>query len=39
MMPTATNSATLARAFERTIQTCELRVTYAMGIAGKPSRQ
>ena len=29
----------LARAFERTIQTCELLVGYAVGLAGKPSRQ
>jgi hypothetical protein len=29
----------LAQAFERTIQTCELLITYAVGVAGKPSRQ
>ena len=29
----------LSRAFERTIQTCELLVTYALAVAGKPSRQ
>ena len=29
----------LPPAFERTIQTCELLVTYAVGVAGKPSRQ
>jgi len=29
----------LARAFERTIQTCELLVTYALGVGGKPSMQ
>jgi len=29
----------LARDLERTIQTCELLVTYAVGVAGKPSRQ
>jgi len=27
----------LARAFERTVQTCELLVTYAVSVAGKPS--
>jgi len=27
------------RAFERTVQTCELLVTYAVGVAGKPSKQ
>jgi len=30
---------TLARAFERTIQACELLVTYAVAVAGKPSTQ
>jgi len=29
----------LARAFGRTIQTCELLVTYAVALTGKPSRQ
>jgi hypothetical protein len=29
----------LAQAFERTLETCELLVTYAVGVAGKPSRQ
>jgi hypothetical protein len=29
----------LARAFEHTVQTCELLVTYALGVAGRPSRQ
>jgi hypothetical protein len=29
----------LARAFKGTIRTCELLVTYALGVAGKPSRQ
>ena len=29
----------LARAFERTVQTCELLVSYAVGVAGKPSSQ
>ena len=27
----------LARAFEGTLRTCELLVTYAVGVAGKPS--
>jgi hypothetical protein len=27
----------LAQAFERTLETCELLVTYAVGVAGKPS--
>ena len=30
--------AVLARAFERTVQTSELLVTYAVGISGKPSK-
>jgi hypothetical protein len=29
----------LARALEGTLQTCELLVTYTVGVAGKPSRQ
>jgi hypothetical protein len=29
----------LAQAFERTIETCELLVAYAVGVAGKPSKQ
>jgi len=29
----------LSRTFERAIQTCELLVTYALGVAGKPSTQ
>jgi hypothetical protein len=29
----------IARAFERTLETCELLVTYAVGVAGKPARQ
>jgi len=33
------NWDTLARAFKRTIQTCELLVTYAVAVAGKPSTQ
>ncbi len=35
--PSAGDWDTLARAFERTIQTCELLVTYAVAVAGKPS--
>ncbi len=31
--------AALARAFERGIQTAELLVTYAVWVAGKPSKQ
>jgi len=31
--------ATLAQAFERTLETCELPVSYPVGIAGKPSKQ
>ena len=29
----------LAQAFKRTLETCELLVTYAVGVAGKPSNQ
>jgi len=29
----------LARALSRTLETCELLVTYAVGVAGKPSSQ
>ena len=29
----------LSGTFERTIHTCELLVTYALGVAGKPSTQ
>jgi len=29
----------LSRTFERTIQTCELLATYALAMAGNPSRQ
>jgi len=29
----------LSRAFERMIQTCDLLVTHAVGVAGKPSKQ
>ena len=29
----------LARALSRTLETCELLVTYAVGIGGKPSKQ
>ena len=29
----------LVRAFERTVWMCELLVTYALGVGGKPSKQ
>jgi hypothetical protein len=29
----------IAHAFERTVETCELLVTYAVGVVGKPSKQ
>jgi len=29
----------LSQTFERTLETCELLVTYAVEVAGKPSRQ
>jgi len=37
--PSAGDWDTLARAFERTIQACELLATYAVAVAGKPSTQ